>query len=113
MMKAIWETIDKSVEWVVLVVVVSLVVFMRAALLPLWERIMTACISAGLAFAFTDSVAEWLGGQQLAATVLIMLIGPAVLNAMLTIGEDREFLNNLLKAWARKKLGVTDERNDL
>ena len=111
-MKQIWETIDKSAEWVVLVGVISLVIFMRGALLPLWERIMTATISAGLAFAFTDTVAEWLGGQQLAATVLIMLIGPAILNSLLAVAEDREFLNGLLKSWARKKLGVEDERDN-
>lgn len=111
-MRTFWETIDKSVEWVVLVVVLSSVIFMRAALLPLWERIMTALISAGLAFAFTDAVAEWLGGQQLGATVLIMLVGPAILNSLLAVGEDREFLSNLLKAWARKKLGVEDDRNN-
>ena len=85
---------------------------MRSKQLHWAERLSTGLISAGLAYAFTEEVAAWLGGRELAGAVLIMLVGPAILNALLTFGENKEFINGLLEAWARKKLGVEDEKDN-
>ena len=105
--------LNKSLEWVVLVVIMSAYLIIRAKQLHWAERAMTGFFSAGLAFVFTDSVAAWdfVGGSETVAAVLIMLFLPAMLNSALVIGEDREFVVHTLKAWARNWLGVKDDDN--
>lgn len=106
--------INRSVEWVVLVAVLGVYMIIRSRHLHWAERLFTGLFGAGLAFVFTEDVSDWplLGGSELSAAVLIMLVGPAVLNAILTFGENKEFINGLLEGWARNKLGVKDDKGD-
>jgi hypothetical protein len=106
-----WTVLNKSLEWGVLVAVMTAYLILRAKQLHWAERATTGLFGAGLAFAFTDDVAAWeiVGGSETIAAVLIMLFLPAILNSALVIGEDKEFVVKTLKAWARNWLGVKDD----
>ena len=106
-----WTILNKSLEWVVLVVCMSAYLIIRAKQLHWAERAMTGVFSAGMAFVFTDDVAAWelIGGSETIAAVLIMLFLPALLNAALVLGEDKDFVVKTLKDWARKMLGVQND----
>lgn len=112
---AIWNAFNKSIEWTVLVVVLGAYIIIRSKQLHWAERAMTGVFSAGLAFVFTDTVSGWavIGGSETVAAVLIMLVLPALLNAALTLGEDKAFVGGILRAWVRKQVGVeNDNGND-
>ena len=99
----------KSIEWIVLVCVVSAYLFLRSKSLPLWERVLTAIISAGLAYAGSTELAPWVNDSELIAAIAIMVIGPMILGAVFTIGEDEAFLKRTLQQWTRKRLGLGEE----
>lgn len=96
----------KSIEWVVLVVVVVGYLIMRTPSLPWLQRIASGLLSAGMAFALSDSLAPYTWDSDLAAAVVIMIIGPFLMGSALVLMEDKEFAKSTLQAWVLKRLGL-------
>jgi hypothetical protein len=102
----------KSLEWMVLVGVISLYLFMRGSQLRIWERLTSVVVSAGLAYAGSAQLAAYIGGSELLAAILIMIAGPFMLGAVMNLGGDEDFLKRLLQDWTRKRLGLKEENRD-
>ena len=102
----------KSVEWLVLVFVLMLYLFIRSAHLHWVERIMTPIVSAGMAYSLSDSLSTWWGVNELLVAILIMVFGPLLLNVALTMAhnpEDQAFAKRTLQDWVRKWAGLEPE----
>ncbi|URC15464.1 hypothetical protein BD1_23 [Octadecabacter Antarctic BD virus 1] len=102
----------KSGEWLVLVGVLSLYLFMRGSALRIWERLASVVVSAGLAYAGSSAIATYTRDSELLAAILIMVAGPFLLGAALNVSGDEAFLKRLMQDWARKRLGLEAERRD-
>lgn len=102
--------INKPTEVWVLIGVLVIYLVHRAKHLSWWNRVINAGISAGLAVTSGDSVANLIGGNQIYATILIMLIGQNMLDWLTIIANDREFMTETIRLWVRKKLGVADDK---
>jgi hypothetical protein len=102
----------KSYEWMVLVAVLSLYLFMRGTALRFWERFASVIVSAGLAYAGSASVAAYTADSELLAAILIMIAGPLALGMVMNAGGDEDFLKRLMQDWARKRLGLKEEERD-
>jgi hypothetical protein len=102
----------KSYEWIVLVSVLSLYLFMRGTALRIWERIASVVVSAGLAYAGSASVSSYTADSELLAAILIMIAGPLALGMVMNAGGDEDFLKRLMQDWARKRLGLKEEERD-
>tara|TARA_R110000851_G_scaffold1748_1_gene6806 strand:+ start:11472 stop:11789 length:318 start_codon:yes stop_codon:yes gene_type:complete len=103
---------QKSYEWIVLVSVLSLYLFMRGTALRIWERIASVIVSAGLAYAGSAAVAVYTRDSELLAAILIMIVGPLALGVVMNAGGDEDFLRRLTQDWARKRLGLKEENRD-
>jgi len=102
----------KSLEWMVLVGVLSLYLFMRGSALRIWERIASVIVSAGLAYAGSDQLSAYTRDNEMLAAILIMIAGPFLLGAVMNVGGDEQFLKRLMQDWARKRLGLKEENRD-
>jgi hypothetical protein len=58
--------------------------------------------SACLSFALSESIAPWLRGSEILAAILVMSVGLIVLDVLVAIFQDREFVRDLI----RSKLGA-------
>jgi hypothetical protein len=103
---------QKSYEWIVLVSVLSLYMFVRGSALRIWERLASIIVAAGLAWAGSATVAEYTNGSELLAAILIMTVGPLALGMVMNAGGDEDFLKRLTQDWARKRLGLKEENRD-
>jgi hypothetical protein len=103
---------QKSYEWIVLVSVLSIYLFMRATALRIWERISSVVVAAGLAWAGSEAVSEYTYDSELLAAILIMTIGPLAVGMLLNFSGDEDFLKRLMQDWARKRLGLKEESRD-
>lgn len=106
----IFEVIGKSAQWLVVVTVLSVFLFVRSANLLIWERLASAIVSAGLAFGLSEELAPIFRDSEIAAAIAVMILGPMLLGMLLNIGGDEKYLKHVLKAWVEKSLGV--EVND-
>jgi len=102
---------QKPYEWIVLVGVLSLYLFMRSSALKIWERVGSVVVSAGMAFAGSEELAHYTRDSELLAAILIMVAGPFLLGAALNIGGDEDFIKRLMQDWARKRLGLKEEED--
>lgn len=106
MLHSITVVLGKPVEWVVLVVVMFGYLIMRTPSLPWMQRLASGFLSAGLAFAGSSDLAPVVWDNELAAAILIMLVGPFVMGSVLVLLEDKEFAKETLQMWVRKKLNL-------
>jgi hypothetical protein len=103
---------NKSYEWIVLVSVLSLYMFMRGSALRIWERVASVIVSAGLAWAGSEAVSKYTYDSELLAAILIMTVGPLAVGMLLNFSGDEDFLKRLMQDWARKRLGLKEEPRD-
>jgi hypothetical protein len=97
---------NKSVEWLVLVGVLSIYIFARSRHLVWWERSAAALLSAGMAYTLAEEAAAYAGVGVNLATIIIMILGPMLLNGILTLGKNEDFIKDTMEAWVNKRLGL-------
>jgi hypothetical protein len=103
---------QKSHEWLMLVGVLSLYLFMRGTALRIWERLASVAVAAGLAAAGSEAVSAYTYDSELLAAILIMTVGPLAMGMLLNFSGDEDFLKRLMQDWARKRLGLKEESRD-
>lgn len=101
----------KSFEWLVLVSVLTFYLIVRSRHLVMWERLTASLVPAGLAYAGSAQLSPLFGGNELIATIFIMTLGPAIIGAILTFGEDEEFVKKVLQDYSRKLLRLKKEES--
>jgi hypothetical protein len=93
-------------EWILLVGVLSLYLFVRSSSLRIWERLASVAVSAGLAYALSAELAPFTRDSEMAAAIFIMVLGPLLLGLIFNVGGDEEFLKRTTQEWVRKRLGL-------
>jgi len=104
--------LNKPLEWIVLVLTLGIYLFFRSKHLHWAERTVSSVVPAGLALGLSAEVAPWTADSELLAAIGIMVVGPMILNWLLTAGEDEDFIKRTLQDWTRKRLGLEAEDND-
>jgi hypothetical protein len=104
--------IDKSIEWLVVVGILTLWFITRATEMRWYERIMFGLLPAGLAFGLSDALSEYTGTHDVLMAILIMIFGPGIIGAAMTMGKDEDWISNLVKQYVMKRFDLTDKDED-
>ena len=89
---------DRPPEYWVALVTGALIVIERQKEKPWYSRIMLAGISAGIGSTVAPDLAEWTGRSETIALMLSTAFGYLVLDVVLSLIADREFLKDLIRA---------------
>lgn len=89
---------DKPLEYWIALATGALIVIERHKGKPWYSRILLAGISAGIGSTVAPDLAEWTGRSETIALMFSTAFGYLVLDVLLSLIADREFLKDLIRA---------------
>lgn len=87
---------DRPPEFWAGLVAAALYVFRKSESKSLWARVSEAGISGGLGFSLAPSAAQWAGGSEAIAAVLLTALGYLGLDVLTSIVADRAVIREVI-----------------
>lgn len=87
---------ERPPEFWVGLVAAALYVFRKSESKSIWMRGIEAGISGGLGFALAPSAAQWAGGSEAIAAVLITSLGYLGLDVLTSLVADRAVIRDII-----------------
>lgn len=103
----ITSVLDKTPEFWLAVLGTALYLASRNAEdAPMWLRLVKTCSAGFLALGLGPELAQWVGGKETIATVVVMTCGIFFLDIITGLLGDRDQIMKIARAYLLKRLGV-------